>query len=75
MFRNIGTYVSGEKVNRVFDAFEQDTHSPARTAGPEDEIADDHAVSEVESVDDPYYLLEQQQPVADLWRQQEDGHW
>lgn len=66
--------MSDEKVNQVFDVCEQDTHLHGHTASPEDEFADDHAVREVESVDDPYYLPGQQRPVADLWRQQEDGH-
>ena len=67
--------MSDEKVNQVFDVCAQDTHLHGHTASPEDEFADDHAVREVESVDDPYYLLEQPRPEADLWQHQAAGHW
>lgn len=64
-----------EKVNLVWRVCEQENHLHARTAGPEHVIADDRAVVEVESVDDPYYLLEQPRPEADLWQHQAAGHW
>ena len=71
----MNTYVFDEE-DQPWGVCEQDTHLRAHTGDLGNEVSDaGRDVWEIESVDDPCYLLEQQRLGADLWLQREEAHW